>query len=138
MIYLVWGPPGAGKTTYVNNHKIDGDLIVDWDAIFRAISGNKSYSKPNNLYEVVDLIRKTLMENLNSFNVANIWVTTTSTSKHFRNDFYKRYNATGIKLVPEMNTCIRHISKDETRKENIEGWIQIIRKWYQRYEKSCA
>jgi hypothetical protein len=30
---IICGPPCSGKTTYVNQHKADGDIIIDLDAI---------------------------------------------------------------------------------------------------------
>lgn len=32
-VRLITGPPGAGKNTYVEKHKKDGDLIVDFDVL---------------------------------------------------------------------------------------------------------
>lgn len=36
-ITLVYGPPGAGKTTYVRERAKPGDLVVDYDAIAEAL-----------------------------------------------------------------------------------------------------
>lgn len=33
MLYLVTGPPAAGKTTWVRQHAQKGDIIIDYDAI---------------------------------------------------------------------------------------------------------
>lgn len=38
-IVLVIGPPGAGKTTYVAEHKQPADLVVDYEAIAEALGG---------------------------------------------------------------------------------------------------
>lgn len=38
-VIIVSGLPGAGKTTYVREKMRRGDLIVDMDAIFSALSG---------------------------------------------------------------------------------------------------
>ena len=34
---LVCGPPGSGKTTYVEQHMKPGDLVWDWDHVANAI-----------------------------------------------------------------------------------------------------
>ena len=34
---VVCGPPASGKTTYVKQHMIPGDIVVDLDAIIDAI-----------------------------------------------------------------------------------------------------
>lgn len=33
MLYLITGPPAAGKTTWVRQHAQKGDIIIDYDAI---------------------------------------------------------------------------------------------------------
>lgn len=37
-VILVCGPPASGKTTFVRNHMVPGDIVVDLDAIMQAIS----------------------------------------------------------------------------------------------------
>ena len=42
-IVLVVGPPGAGKTTYVRDHKQPSDLVVDYDAIAEALGSDATH-----------------------------------------------------------------------------------------------
>lgn len=35
-VHLITGPPGAGKNTYVEKHKKDGDIVVDFDQMREA------------------------------------------------------------------------------------------------------
>ncbi|MCG5431226.1 ATP-binding protein [Mycobacterium sp. MYCO198283] len=36
---VVIGPPASGKTTWIHQHAQPGDLVIDFDAITRALSG---------------------------------------------------------------------------------------------------
>lgn len=38
-LILVYGPPCAGKSTHVREHAAPGDLILDYDALLGALSG---------------------------------------------------------------------------------------------------
>ena len=38
-VYIVHGPPGSGKTTYVQQHKNPRDLVVDMDYLCAALNG---------------------------------------------------------------------------------------------------
>ena len=38
-VTVVCGPPGSGKSTHVDGHKQPGDLVVDIDALYVALTG---------------------------------------------------------------------------------------------------
>ena len=61
-VYLVWGSPLSGKSTYANEVAVWGDLIVDVDSIWQCISGRERYEKPARLKPVVFGIRDTLLD----------------------------------------------------------------------------
>ena len=61
-VYLVWGSPLSGKSTYVDEVAVWGDLIVDVDSIWQCVSGRERYEKPVRLKPVVFGIRDTLLD----------------------------------------------------------------------------
>ena len=61
-VYLVYGPPLSGKTTWVRENKLDGDLIIDLDSIWECVSGADRYKKPNRLKSVVFRLRDDLID----------------------------------------------------------------------------
>lgn len=61
-VWLVYGAPLSGKTKYVADVRQDGDLIVDIDSIWQAVSGCERYVKPKRLNGVVFNLRDTLVE----------------------------------------------------------------------------
>lgn len=61
-VYLVWGSPLSGKSTYVESVRESGDLIVDIDNIWQCVSGCERYVKPAQLNSVVFGIRDTLLD----------------------------------------------------------------------------
>lgn len=63
-VYIVYGAPCSGKSTYVNQISQRGDLIVDLDAIYSAISGCLYHDHPNGLRRVAFAVRDTLIEQI--------------------------------------------------------------------------
>lgn len=60
-VYMVWGAPRAGKTTYVDEVKEHGDIVVDMDAIWQC-TGDDGLDKPNALKPVVFAVRDALYQ----------------------------------------------------------------------------
>ena len=61
-VYLVYGAPLSGKSTWVNEVRCEGDLIVNVDNIWQMVSGCDRYVKPKRLNSVVFGIRDTLID----------------------------------------------------------------------------
>lgn len=63
-VYLVYGAPCSGKSTYVNQLARRGDLIVDLDAIYSAISVCQYHEHLNSLKRAAFAVRDTLLEQI--------------------------------------------------------------------------
>lgn len=61
-VFIVYGAPCSGKSSYVNQIARRNDLIVDLDAIYAAISLCPYHEHPNNLKRVAFAVRDTLIE----------------------------------------------------------------------------
>lgn len=61
-VYIVYGSPCSGKSTYVNQVSQRGDLIVDFDAIMKAISGCEYHHHLNALKKPAFAVRDVLLE----------------------------------------------------------------------------
>lgn len=42
-LVLVCGPPCSGKTTWAAEHRIPGQLVIDYDAIMQSLTGSSAY-----------------------------------------------------------------------------------------------
>lgn len=63
-VFLVYGSPLSGKSTYVDTVSEPGDLIVDLDKIWEGITGGKKYKKPPVLNSVAFGVRDYLLESV--------------------------------------------------------------------------
>ena len=63
-VFLIWGSPLSGKTTYVKNHMLKGDLVLDVDNIWECICNSDKYNKPNRLKANVFNIRDCILDQI--------------------------------------------------------------------------
>lgn len=63
-VYLIYGSPLSGKTAWVKENMVAGDLIVDMDNIWECVSGQPRYVKPNRLKAAVFAVRDNLLESV--------------------------------------------------------------------------
>lgn len=61
-VYLVYGSPLSGKSTWVHDNMDEGDLVIDIDNIWECVSGCDRNIKPKRLNAVVFKMRDTLID----------------------------------------------------------------------------
>lgn len=61
-VYLVYGPPLSGKKTLVNQLAERGDIIIDIDLLWAAVSGCELHDKPDNIARNVFAMRDLLID----------------------------------------------------------------------------
>jgi Restriction endonuclease len=78
LITIISGLPGVGKTTYVLEHMQPGDLVVDMDALYAALSF-RSGETPKSLLPFVAAARDAVIQRLQrSSDVRHAWIITTN------------------------------------------------------------
>jgi predicted kinase len=140
MNYIVCGPPGSGKSSYVAEHRKHGDLIVDVDALYHAITGLPYYDKPNTLLDLVLGIRDMIVANIPRYRdrFYNAWIITSGARLDERNRLAIQLKAQVIVLAVPAGECMRRISKDPRRAANMQAWQDIVNGWWRRYERCDA
>lgn len=62
MVYLVYGSPCSGKSTYIKEHKQDGDIVCDVDRLYSAISLNGEHQTELYAQEFASMLHKEMIE----------------------------------------------------------------------------
>lgn len=138
MNYVICGPAGAGKSTYVRKHMQPGDLIVDLDAIYTAISYLGNHRKPEQLRDVSLLVFKYLVDSIdpdpskNSF--PNSWVIVNGARLMERKHLKNKLSAQVVMLDIDQHECLSRIEKDGERNGYGIPWGNIVKKWWDSYE----
>ena len=61
-IFLVYGPPLSGKHEWVAENLTDGELVINIDDIWMALSGLPRYQKPGRLNAIVFQLHRDLLD----------------------------------------------------------------------------
>ena len=137
-VTLVCGPPGSGKTRYVEKHAQHGDLIWDHDLVTNALSGNRldKYDKPAALLPFVMAVRAAIFKEIQSSlgNVRHAWIILTEPSAARRTALAARLSAATVVLAVDPNACMRNILNDPDRGlRKMQLSEPLIQKWWREY-----
>lgn len=136
-VFLVYGAPCSGKTTWVNNNRQDGDLVIDIDALWRAVSGCPLYVKPNKLKSVVFRLRDDLLDAVKyrygKWN--NAYVIGGYPLQAERERLVKELGAREVYVESTLEECLKRAYDSPDR--NGEEYAGFIRKWFENFKQVC-
>lgn len=128
-IYIVWGSPASGKSTYVNAHKFDTDMVVDLDRIKSAIGETDNLIKT--AFDIRDFIYSLVEKK--QIDCKRIWIVAGLPKRQQRKELQERFNANMIFIDKTYDECIENSLKDSSRTNKLYQEY-IIKKWFEDYE----
>lgn len=136
-VYIVYGSPCSGKTTWVKENATPNDLIVDLDNIWQMISINERYTKPNALKHVVFDMRDKLYDIIRyrSGKWHTAFVITGGPMKGDRDRLMQRIAADDLIFIDtDQSVCLERLYTKGLSSEQIEAWRTYINEWFERYQ----
>lgn len=118
-IVLVAGPPGAGKSTYVQGNRGPGDVVVDYDLIAEAF-GEPAHAEQS---PAATLARGAVLTALRKgrLDVGRVWVVSANPNAEL--------------LFPAHRTVVVDPGRDEVMDRCLKAgrpsrWFQLVDDWY--------
>ncbi|MBS6561989.1 MAG: HNH endonuclease [Staphylococcus sp.] len=136
-VYLVYGAPCSGKTSYVNQVATRYDLIVDLDKIHQAICVCDIFDKPDATKKLAYDIRDLLIDaiKVRKGDWENAYVIGTYPKRSERERLITELGAEPIYIASTKEECINRVQLSEERlpvKEEITKWIE---KYFEEFRK---
>ena len=134
-VYVVYGSPLSGKSTYVKDCLSYGDIVVDMDSIWQCISGQDRYVKPKRLTQNAFDIRNLLIDSIRirKGNWLNAYVIGGYPLISERERLIKSLGAREIFIDTPKEECIARLLRDESR--NRDEWLKYIDDWWEKFHR---
>ena len=126
-VYLVYGPPCAGKTTWVDSVANDDDLIIDIDRIWECLCNSDRYHKPNRIKSNVFGVRDALLDQVKVRKGMwrNAYIIGAYPLRTDRDRLCSLLRAREVFIAETKETCMGRAENDE--------WKKFIENWFDDY-----
>lgn len=133
-VYLVYGAPLSGKTTWVSDNMNAGDLVIDMDNIWQCISGCNRYVKPNRLKAVAFKVRDSLLDTVKyrygKWN--NAYIIGGYPMRSERERLCKELGAREVFIQVDRDECVNRLNDSDRGLLSAE-YIRFIDEWFSKY-----
>lgn len=136
-VFIVYGSPLSGKTTAVMQMMNRGDLLVDIDRLWEAITYCPAYDKPNNVKYNIFAVKNALIDQIKTrygqWN--NAYIVGGYPLKHDRERLANDLGAQLIYCESTKEECIKRLYDDTSRFNVRKEWTRYIDDWWEKYTK---
>lgn len=126
VIFLVIGPPAAGKSTWVRQHAQQGDIIIDFDAIAAVLTPLQPNERklPAHVSAVTKAARRAAIDMALECATGDVYIIHAVPSAGLR-AFYERRGAQIVVIDPGENVVLARC-----KQERPWQMVQVAKQWY--------
>jgi len=134
-VYIVYGPPLSGKTSFVRSNKGRKDLVLDLDELYQAITLLPAYDKPSELKMNVFRIRDELLDQMKirMGKWSNAWIIGGYPLQSERQRLASMLGAELIYVDATEEVCLRRLFEDRDKLPFQTEWQKYIHDWFQSF-----
>lgn len=131
-VYLVYGPPCSGKTTWVYEVAGQDDIILDMDSIWQMITVNDRYVKRERLKQNVFGVRDCILDQIRMRvgKWKNAYVIGGYPFSMERTRLEQSLGCECIFIYEDKETCL-----ERARVSERHGWDKYIEQWFMNYSE---
>ena len=133
-VYLVHGAPCAGKNTFVNVNKSRGDLVIDIDLIWEALTGGEMYDKPDmltsNVFGVYNELLSQIKMRVGNWRTA--YIISAEPFKTKRDRLAAQIGAECIYIPCTKEKALQRLYNDDARINVRDKWTEYINNYFEK------
>lgn len=134
-VFIVWGAPASGKTTYVKENKGKYDIVIDLDYIMAALSLSTGKDRTEDALpfalDIRDMLFDLIAQRKHYFE--NAWIIAGLPEKTKRIDLKNRLKAELIHMDISKEECLLRAQADPERKDKTTQY-KIIENYFSKLE----
>lgn len=133
-VFLVYGSPLSGKSTFVRDNMSEGDFILDVDNIWQCVSGCDRYVKPNRLRSCVFGIRDRMLDmvRMRQGKWLNAWVVGGYPLSSERERLINSLGAREVFVDTSQEECLERL-RNISDGRCVEEWEKYISDWWEKF-----
>lgn len=134
-VFLVYGSPLSGKTTFVKCNMNAGDIVCDMDSIWECISAQPRYTKPKRLTQNVFAVRDLILDMIRTRrgNWLNAYVIGGYALVSERERLVRSLGAREIFIDTPKEECLTRLKESD---RNQSEYKKYILDWWERFDPS--
>ena len=134
-VYLVYGSPLSGKSTFVKERANVHDLIIDIDRIYSCISNNPQYVKSGRLYDNAQAVQSALLDTVKykRGKWVNCFIVGGYPYKGDRERMCVEYGAEEIFIECDKETALARLESNPDGRD-INEWRKYIDVYFERFQ----
>lgn len=135
-VFVVWGAPASGKSTYVAKNKVPGDIVLDLDLLKSALCGERERCEGHEVpLSLVLAVRDFILGQVQcgAVDCKNVWVIASLPRRAEREELRERLNAELVYIDSDYHECLRRARADPTRRD-LMFHQYVIDKWFEAVE----
>lgn len=135
-VYYVYGAPCSGKSTFVRENMQAGDLVLDIDRLWEAMSGQPEYIKPNAIKANVFIARNAIIDSIKTRagSWGTAWVIEGGALLGDRMRRIETLGAESIYIDTPLDECLQRLASDDSRATVQGQWVDYINDWFAMYQ----
>lgn len=134
-VFIVYGAPLSGKTTYVQQNKSYGDLVIDLDRIRAALSFEPVYQTPDEINPTSFGVRDYLYDQIRirAGNWGTAWIIAGLPRKIERERLAARLGASTLLIEATPEECMTRLRQGDDGR--YPKWEKYITDWFRDYQQ---
>ncbi|MTP79706.1 HNH endonuclease [Turicibacter sanguinis] len=135
-VYLVYGPPFAGKKTFVKEQMQPGDLVIELDLLYQALSLQERYVNPSDIKANVFAVKNLLLDQVKMRygKYSRAWVIGGYPDRAARERLANDLGAEIILIETDKTECLNRLNhcQDERAHQKRE-FKRYIQQWFEEW-----